>query len=118
MGVWHGEANTSPIIAPTLWVVRGREGFERGSSVRAENEGQARQTNDQEGLRPSHRRVEGRSERKDEKRRLSGCYYTCEWGRSSRPGCRDNKNSADSVSLMSVCLIVRGTLEGGEKPNI
>lgn len=37
----------------------------------------------------------------------------CEWGRRNRLGWRDNKNSADSVSLMSVRLDVRATLEGG-----
>lgn len=37
----------------------------------------------------------------------------CEWGSRNRLGWRDNKNSADSVSLMSVRLDVRVTLEGG-----
>lgn len=42
----------------------------------------------------------------------------CEWGRRNRLGWGDNKNSADSVALMSVCLDVRATLEGGEKSYI
>lgn len=36
----------------------------------------------------------------------------CEWGRRKRLGRRDNKNSADSVSLMSVCLN-EGDVGGG-----
>lgn len=40
----------------------------------------------------------------------------CEWGRRNRLGWRDNKNSADGVSLMSVRLDVRATLEGGGNP--